>query len=54
MNATTGKILIALVVGAAAMWLWDHWGQISWLHQNQGKLSGAQKIWQGITEIGSP
>jgi hypothetical protein len=53
-NSTNAKILVALVVGAVAMWLWDHWGDISWLNQHKTQLSGAQKVWAGLTEIGVP
>jgi len=48
------KIILALLVGAALMWVWDHRADISFLATNQKKLTGAEKVWAGIQEIASP
>lgn len=48
------KIILALLVGAALMWIYDHRADISFLATNQKKLTGAEKIWAGIQEIGAP
>lgn len=45
------RLLIGLAIGAAAMWLYDHWGEITGVIENRDRISGAQKIIDGIQEV---
>jgi hypothetical protein len=42
-----GWLILMLIVGAALMWVIDHWGLI----QNRGKISGANNVLTGINQL---
>jgi hypothetical protein len=42
-----GWFLLGLLVGAAAMWLWDHKSLV----QNRDKISGANQIIEGAQQL---
>lgn len=50
----THRILLGILIGALAMWIYDHREEIGLLASNRGKLSGAGKIWAGLKEIAQP
>jgi uncharacterized membrane protein YeaQ/YmgE (transglycosylase-associated protein family) len=53
-TSTAGRIILGIAIGALAMWLWDHREDIGWFASNHAKLTGAQKIIQGLKEVGAP
>ncbi len=46
------RILIGLAIGAAAMWLYDHWGQITGVIEHRDQIAGAQKVIEGLEQLG--
>jgi hypothetical protein len=46
------KLVLGILIGALAMWIYDHREEISFLSSNRTKLSGASKVLQGIKELG--
>lgn len=45
------SLILGLLIGALAMWLWDHRDEISFLSANKTKISGAEKIYSGLRDI---
>lgn len=46
------RILLALLAGAAVMWIFDHRAELTALVTNRAQVSGASKVWSGLKEIG--
>lgn len=46
------RLILGILIGALAMWVYDHREEISFLSNNKTKISGANKVWQGIKELG--
>lgn len=47
----THRILLGILIGAVAMWIYDHREEIGLLASNRTKISGAGKVWAGLQEI---
>ena len=46
------RLILGILIGALAMWIYDHREEISFLSSHQKELGGAGEIWSGIKELG--
>lgn len=46
------KLILGILIGALAMWVYDHREEISFLSSHQKELGGVGKIWAGIKDLG--
>lgn len=45
------SLILGLLLGALAMWLYDHRDELNFLSANRTKISGAEKVFSGIRDI---
>jgi hypothetical protein len=51
MSSHTHSLILGLLIGAVAVWLYDHREEIGFLSANRTKIAGAEKVWSGLREI---